>query len=807
MYSINTYIKHTIMFTNSLVIKSLGAALAMNKGTINKYTSHVSKDKTTWRYYLNISGQKHHTNNDVKVYIIETSTKESLSKEILEKYPVTKKELLKNESYYDDLINEYPEDRLFIHGCLYPVDIQTAIEAKDGTILAYNSNYVESNEASLIKEIDAFCVNFFKRWYIKEYTLVDDLYIAGVLANLYAILPAKIMNIRLSKVMTPEVHSFHMEHFFRSTLDIWDAVQILTPASRMWLYKNLRYLKNNVGKNSTLNTVIEKIFNVNKIGLGSYVIRTNDVRLNLEDRSMVDVSSIPITDPVFTRDNNTLSGTKLNAYYAADNNKTMSTETVINLEMNTLRLNTTNYEPTERDKFVVANAVNKINTAPYDKQNTKIIELSSSKLFKMYGSDIYKVILDHWVYFTQNNVVEYTIEYVDPNTNSIYSINPKQALLIMLKYLLCVTKNPNLKLTKLNYSYVLNPDSDVLYNILYKLKEDGLSDKIVNMLVDLYPNAGRYIANTKETCNYIKSSVEFYTACWYLDANSASVCASANIKHILQLATIYGEYELTNTPGGETIDALLAKEGITVEVDVDYDILGAIQALFKAAVLIEVDGQSEMDNNIELYMDLIKKLTSYTVQPINSKSEEEKIFVYYNNTDIYRTFKGVVEAKDGYMVPYDRSYIPIKGYANSFVDGISSEIIDEDQPVIAVAEWPIRGWMININTWLNQIDPLLTIEVHDYPVVDVSDLEFSNDFITFARGRLTPYDKGHTDIHSYNTTFKDEPDTKFAGTGIEQEDNYKYIDIPNTVEGYGFIVNNTIASIDNTLTIEIEETL
>ena len=806
MYSINDYIKHTIMFSNSIVVKSLGAAIAINKTVMNLTFTTIPQDKTTWRYFMNISGKKHPTNNDVMVYIIETGKKELLTKEILDKYPVTKKELLNNESYYDDLINEYPKDRLYIHGCLYPVDIKTAIAAPEGTILAYNPKYVEDAEYSLIKELNSFTTNYFKRWYIKEYTIVDELYIAGVLANLFAILPSKIMNIRLSKIMTPEVHSFHMEHFFRSTLDLWEPAQVLTPASRMWLYKNLRYLKNNIGKNSTLNTIIEKIFNANAMGLGSYNIRVNDVAYNLDSRTN-DPKKIPISEPIFTRPSNVLSGIKLNNYYAADNNKTIDTDTVINLELNSLKIDKLNNEPTDRDKFIINNAVKDINNTVYDKQDTKIIELSSSKLFKMYGSDIYKVILDHWVYFTQNNVVEYTIEYVDPNTNSIYTVNPRIALLIMLKYLVYVTGNPKLKLTKLFYNYVLNPDSDIIYEILYKLKEDGLTDVMFNQLVSLYPNANRYISGTRETCEYIKSSIDFYTACWYADANSSSISVSANIKHLLQLATIYGTYDLTDKPDGETIDELLLKEGIEIDVTMDYDVVGAIQALFKAAVLIDVDSQSEMDSSIELYMELLNKLTSYTVQTINSKTEEEKIFVYYNNTDVYRTYRGVIQAKDGLMVPYDTSYVPIKSYANSFVDAINSEIIDVEIPEIATAEWPIRGYMININTWLSQVDHMLAIEVHDYPVVDVDDLEFYNDFITQASGSLTPYDKGHTDIKALHSSFNDIPTTNYAGPGVEQEDDNKYINIPNTIEGYGFVFNSNSGTTDQALIIEIEEAI
>lgn len=807
MISINEYIKQTIMFTNSLVIKSLGAAIAVNRGVvyIEGVNTKISADKTTWKYFLNISGQKHFTNSDVQVYVIETGAKEPLSKELLETYPVTKKELLNNGDYYKDLIEEYPLDKLFIHGCLYPVDIQTAISAPDGTILNYNSNYIESNEASLIKELNKFTTNFFKRWYIREYTLVDELYMATLLATLYTAIPNKIINIRLSKVMTPEVHSFHMEHFFRSNFDIWEQVQVLSPASRMWLYKNLRYLRKHIGKNSTLNKIIEKLFSSNSVGLGSYIIRTQDVEVNRQNK-YADSKSIPLADSVYYRPDNVLSGVKLNSYYESDNNKTMDIETVLNLEINMLKNKNGINSSADREKYIVANATKTLNSSNRDRQNTKIIEFSSSKLFKMYGSDIYKVILDHWVFFLQNNVVEYSIEYVDPNTNKIYAVNPKQALLIMLKYLLYITNNPKLKLTNLHYNYVLNPNRDILYSILYKMHEDGLTDKLVNMLYNLYPKADKYLASVEETCEYIKSSVDFYTACWFLDSNSGAMNVSSNIKHILQLATTYGAYRLTDVEGGLSIDELLLNEGIEIEINTEYDIISSIETLFKAAVLIDVDVKTEMDNSINLYIELINKLTSYTVQAINSKTEEEKVFVYYNNTDVYRTYNGIIQVEDGFMVPYDRSMIAIKGYGNNFTDGMSSEVVVGDAPEIAVGEWPIKGVMLNINTWYSWIDPILTIEVHGYPVVDVDDLEFFNDFITAAVSTTEPYVKGKLPLHTEYTNIKDIPITKFAGSNPDGLQRYIHYDWkPNEVSGYTFVVDKNTSTSDNMLTIEIEE--
>ena len=96
MSSMQDYIKQTMLFSNSLVIKLNDLAIAINKGLILKYhdPSYVSSDPREWKYYLNISGKRHISNSDVKIKVIETNTLHSLNPSLLEKHPYTKKELL-----------------------------------------------------------------------------------------------------------------------------------------------------------------------------------------------------------------------------------------------------------------------------------------------------------------------------------------------------------------------------------------------------------------------------------------------------------------------------------------------------------------------------------------------------------------------------------------------------------------------------------------------------------------------------------------------------------------------------------------
>ena len=303
MYTINKYYKDTHLLTNSLRIKFIDSAYAVNIG-MRKNTAWVAKygmeivpteDMRTWKYFLNLSGVKHFTNSDVKIKLLESNETVSLSKEILNIYTYSKDELRKNSDYLNNLLYQYPNDYSFIIGCIYPVDIDTAINAKDGTILSYDSNYIESNEYNLISELQEWIQGCYARYNISDYCLTDDLYFGSFLGFLYSKLPNKIVNIRLSKINTNEVHSFHLEHFFRSNLDLWDNVSKLNNETKFWLYRNLDYLTKHIGSEYTFTTIIDKIFEANNIGVGEYLLESKDniVNSDINNTPREEVKPVP----------------------------------------------------------------------------------------------------------------------------------------------------------------------------------------------------------------------------------------------------------------------------------------------------------------------------------------------------------------------------------------------------------------------------------------------------------------------------------------------------------------------------------
>ena len=149
MYNtINKYYKNTHLLTNSLCIKFIDAAHAVNIGLrknptlVQMYGANLipSDDMRTWKYFLNMAGVKHFTNSDVKIKLLENNELVSLSKEVLQTYTYTRDELRKNTSYLDNLLYTYPNDYSFIKGCIYQMNIKKAINAKNRIILSYDED-------------------------------------------------------------------------------------------------------------------------------------------------------------------------------------------------------------------------------------------------------------------------------------------------------------------------------------------------------------------------------------------------------------------------------------------------------------------------------------------------------------------------------------------------------------------------------------------------------------------------------------------------------------------------------------------
>ena len=677
MTTLETYFEQNILLAKSITIRLIDVGIAMNKGLVEEgYT--IPTDKTKWKYFMNLAGIKHETNSDIEVTVIELGEKQSLSKELLDKYSYTKAELMANGDVYDELIENYPDDILYIHGCIYnEMDIEDIINASDGTIISWNSDLVETSEYRLIKELEVWVKDFITRYHVRQYTLVDELYIAAFVGVLYAQLPAKLVNLRFDKALTNEAHSFHMEHFFRSNLAIWDSINILNTETKYWLYKNLPWLINNIGRNETFNKIIDNILTPNAIGIGKYIIRRTNPTL-------LDTADTDTTTSAYTHGDIVIASEAINSYYDETKNNSVTIESMVMTEINSEGSENISDETQESTRIsaVIAETQDTFDVSYKDKQATKILEISTYDIYKFSGFDLFKVILDYWIYCISIDSLQYQVEYVEPNNNNIYLLTPKAGLLVLIKMMITLTKQEDIKIKHINYDVPLELTSDIITAAYNELFDDELTSSHLQELIDNYPYITKVSSSVTEFNVLLQDIIKYYEYFWVLDANSENAFVSANLKYLANLITAKGSIILTDNEDGLSIDDLLAEEDIVYTIDSTYDIESSIQAIFEAFTGYDINVYSELTNIVTNIKSLLVKLLSYTSQVITTADSTQNLDnVRYNATQVMYSRKGIATVTDANFKQLEEDYAEVGGLGNNFVDNPTSYYDNLEVPV------------------------------------------------------------------------------------------------------------------------------
>lgn len=266
---INKFITQIISLTKSIVIKIEDMAIKENI-LLRKYGYDVSDNKREWRYYLNLSGEYHASDEIMYVTSLDNGEEIVFNKDNLLLHPITKRYYLSMGYRYDILIKKYSGQIDLINGILNPIDMDKAIEAENYKILRYNSSYVQDNEHSLITYLNNWIYSQFVTYMSSEYKFTDDLFLTAFIAEIYSKIPAVIFNNRLKVVHTWEAHDFHIWSHINGHGDFNKYKKYLNEYQKFWLYKNISYLKKHSGKTDTLNMLIQNILTVRNIPLCSY---------------------------------------------------------------------------------------------------------------------------------------------------------------------------------------------------------------------------------------------------------------------------------------------------------------------------------------------------------------------------------------------------------------------------------------------------------------------------------------------------------------------------------------------------------
>lgn len=333
--------------TNTLLLaKTLTVGHKMVSESINNYLVDsgydVSDDINTHKYYMNLAGEYHESDYDyissvnpdghpfmrIRLGGMAGPYYVDLVRDLFHSAnadPALAAEYRFGTRGYETLKQQYPLALDLIRGILYPIDKEVSMNAEDGAILqiggyqrkfvdgdperyyfqkststtAVNLDMIKDREVSLINDLEKWVKNIFDRWLVTDYVMFNEYYVNAILGLIQATMPAKINVLRLARVGTSEVNTFHVKQKLNDLGWLGDYVDILPEEVYMWLYRNADYLDSNRGKISTLRKLIDNVLTPLKVPVTEHrlVVNTTETQNGLPT---AEVQMIPLNGDLTT---------------------------------------------------------------------------------------------------------------------------------------------------------------------------------------------------------------------------------------------------------------------------------------------------------------------------------------------------------------------------------------------------------------------------------------------------------------------------------------------------------------------------
>ena len=493
----NLYISGIYEIAQTLLYKHDLVAQAVNKGVLEKGYTVNYNDRSTWKYYLNMAGLYHQSDKDIisaingdsspYMQIKIASDTGSVSVDFTEPLlnPLTGNITIANEYQYggylyNELLTRYPDHEELILGILNPVPLAISINAEDGDVL-YCGGYkrtlvndtlgqrisftklkvdglndkqlIEDNETSIINDIESFIKNYLTRWHNPDYPPHHNLYSAVLTGIIASHIPSVIFNARLKRIHSNETHSFLIREYFESKGRLDKYTANLPLKQRLYLYRNLRSLTHNAGRQESFNAIVNNIATPLRIPLAGYTLRHN----------LTQVPENILPEPVIRRE-------VINFRQVGTGREAVDIHNLLRREIPIAKDNgydIDNVELAIEDK-VKSSGNNRLPTKIVDSQ---MLDLSDSGVFPFA-----RVLYDLWVYGVFTNLYTGVIYISNPSTGDRISLTPRNALILAIFCYhkgytgddlvnipaMSVSMIPRSNLTLLTPNYPLLPNSTVL---------------------------------------------------------------------------------------------------------------------------------------------------------------------------------------------------------------------------------------------------------------------------------------------------------------------------------------------------------
>lgn len=407
------YLRKVFQLAETIVIKSLAAADAINQKLMQDGFNVDLQTPTTWKYYLNLSGQYHSTDTQMTVRSMDTLQEIVFSKANLQIHLATARGYAYGTRDCQVLMSRYPSQEALILGILYPVELSKAIAAKDGEILGYQPGLVEPNEYTLVARMQKWIDGYMARWYNRAFSLSDDLYTASAMGYMYLYLVLAILNFRLESCRTAEAHSFHVRQYLASHGYLDKFLDSMTLRQALWFYRNIAYIERNVGKRETFQLLVEHIMTERALPLAEFVMR-HDLTEQPEET---------YPEVVFRRN-------PINSGYSPDNTQVISLDTMLFKEDSLARDNfkyKSQLLPGIKEQM--ENSLSNVVATKVLESN--VVDYSNSSPYTMED-----ILMNHWVFLASKGNYQAFISVTNPRTGERIPLTVKEAY-VFVWYAFC----------------------------------------------------------------------------------------------------------------------------------------------------------------------------------------------------------------------------------------------------------------------------------------------------------------------------------------------------------------------------------
>ena len=421
------YIESIINLVETIVIKSEQNAKVINEWvSLNYGESAVDvNNPRSWKYYKNISGQYHTTDEMIHITSLDTADIIEFTLASLINNPATRSAYRYGTRYYRELITQHPTKEQLILGILYPCDIDVALAAPNHTILSYPKDLIEDNEINLIRYLQEWIYKFKNRWYNIQFNNNHVYYNIGNDGVMFASMVPTIINLRLRACKTNEAHSFHIREYLASHGMLDEFLDQMTRKQALFFYRNIAYIERNNGKVDTFEWLVDKVLTDRNIPLSKYTM--------CYDISRMDAIYYP--EVRFRK-------TPLNSVYSNIDEQTVNykLDTVLNKEL-----------PLAPDnaRYISDNFV-KINNLFVDSLSsvvqTKMLESSITDYTGSTKYTLQTLGLNYWLYLASNNLYTGYVKIPDINSGLEVIVKPLDAYIY---YMYVFAKSINVTFTYL----------------------------------------------------------------------------------------------------------------------------------------------------------------------------------------------------------------------------------------------------------------------------------------------------------------------------------------------------------------------